>query len=270
MSTQKRATGSELLGHRMILGGPTCAVIMNDWLADTGTWDSCERYLDRARVSWCFADLRGYGRSRGLDGPYSADQAATDVVALADQIGLDRFVIVGHSMSSIVALRLAQTLPDRIIRAIVVTPPPMEGGAPAEIIASAKSLAVADDDGRTVALRQMWGSRLSESWISAKVEQWRSSSASAAVTAYVEMFMKVGLPDRDRRIQVPVVAITGEADPNQMMRSSQVGNNLASFCQDLSIVPLSGCGHYPMQEIPPLFATVMERLITEGTLPEVD
>ena len=263
-SVEKRDPAS-LIGHRTLPGGPTTAIVMNDWLADTGTWAACEAYLDRQRVSWLFADLRGYGRSRYFSGPYSADQAVADMVALANYAGADKFVIIGHSMSSIAALRMAQLHPDRLLRAILITPPPVVGGAPPEVVAQAKAMALASDDERLAALRMMWGDRLSDAWIAAKAAQWRASSVPGAVAAYTEMFMTEGLRDRDHAIDIPVIAVTGEGDPNEMMRSGPVRAALAPICRSLEIIPLHDSGHYPMQEVPPLFATLIERIAAGST-----
>ena len=115
------------LGHELVGVGPLRVVILNDWMADTSTWDGARGYLDGARFCFAFADLRGYGRSRDRGGAFTVIEAAADVVALADALAWDRFAIVGHSMSTLVALHLAQHHGDRIAAAVVITPPPPSG-----------------------------------------------------------------------------------------------------------------------------------------------
>jgi pimeloyl-ACP methyl ester carboxylesterase len=58
-------------------------------------------------------DLPGHGRSGGVARRSIAARAA-DVLALADALGLDRFVAAGHSMGGAVALQLALDAPGRI------------------------------------------------------------------------------------------------------------------------------------------------------------
>ena len=96
------------LGHELFGSGPKRVVIVNDWLCDTSTWDGARAFLDGARFTFAFADLRGYGKSRERAGAFTIDEAASDVLALADALGWARFSIVGHSMSALVALHLAQ------------------------------------------------------------------------------------------------------------------------------------------------------------------
>lgn len=250
------------IGHTRIGNGPIRVIITNDWLGDTTTWNQCQQYLDTTDISWVFADLRGYGGSRYMPGPFNATQAASDIVALADQLGWERFVTVGHSMSTIVSLHLAQQQPDRIDRAILITPPPPQGGAPEEVLSGAKEIAMGDDALRKEALKQMWGTRLPDAWIAYKVNRWREAAEPHAVAAYVDMFARDGLPDRERRIYRPVIAIAGADDPNPLMRSALVSSALRPICTRLRVQSLEQSGHYPMQELPPLFAKVVQEAVT--------
>ena len=71
------------------------------------------------------------------------------------------------------------------------------------------------------------------------------------------------LPDRGSRVACPVLAITGEQD-TEIMRSAAVTRLLAPLCERRLVVPLPGCGHYPMQECPPLLVACVERFLAGG------
>src|SRR5687768_6181258 len=47
-------------------------------------------------------DLRGRGASRDLPGPSSIGQHAVDLIDLADELGIERFVLAGHSLGAFV------------------------------------------------------------------------------------------------------------------------------------------------------------------------
>jgi pimeloyl-ACP methyl ester carboxylesterase len=68
-------------------------------------------------------DVRGHGRSEPpKDGNYTIAAIAGDIAAVVDTLGLDRFVLVGHSMGGGVALAYAGNYPDRVAGLVLVDP----------------------------------------------------------------------------------------------------------------------------------------------------
>ncbi|MDW8157925.1 MAG: alpha/beta fold hydrolase [Bacteroidia bacterium] len=59
-------------------------------------------------------DLRGYGRSINLPGPYTIEQSVQDVLAIMDSLGLSHFFVVGYSKGGLVAQQLATHYPYRV------------------------------------------------------------------------------------------------------------------------------------------------------------
>jgi len=82
----------------------------------TDSWRSFEPVAERlaTRFRVVAPSQRGHGRSdKPVDGYRTRDFAA-DAIALADALGLERFVLVGHSMGSVNGLRVAIDHPDRV------------------------------------------------------------------------------------------------------------------------------------------------------------
>jgi 3-oxoadipate enol-lactonase len=257
----ERARRNTMIGHDELGAGANPVVVLNDWMSDTSSWDSARAYLDGARFTWTFADLRGYGRSRHIAGAFTVEEAAGDVLELADARGLRQFAVIGHSMSTLVALHLAQHAPDRIERAVVLTPPPPTGfGADDATLAALVGLARADEEVRVDAWRTRYGSRLSEGWARFKAERWSATSEREAVAGYATMFARRGLPDPVAKVRCPVLAVTGEQD-REIMRKAAVTKLFAPLCEQLTVTPLAECGHYPMQEAPPLLVAIVERFL---------
>lgn len=245
------------LGHERV-GAGAPVIVLNDWICDTSTWDDARRYLDTTRFTWVFADLRGYGRSLAQTGAFTVTEAAGDVLALATANGFQKFAIVGHSMSTLVALHLAQHHGARVERAVVVTPPPPGGfGADDAMLEAQRALARGDAALRARGLYRMWGDRMPEGWTRFKAERWLATSSPDAAAGYVAMFSRDGLPAPTAPVDVPVLAVTGEED-FEPMRSAAVAKSLGAFCRKLTVVALPDCGHYPMQEMPPRFVAVVE------------
>jgi pimeloyl-ACP methyl ester carboxylesterase len=258
----KRAEANvQLLGHETIGVGALRAIVMNDWMADTSTWDPARPYLDLEEFTWVFADLRGYGRSKTLPGPFDLQQSVTDILTLADHLWWSKFSIVGHSMSTLVAMHLGQRHADRIEGAALLTPVPPAGfGADEARLEAFRAIAFFDDGQREESLDQRWGNRLSKGWVKFKAARWRSTSSPDAVAAYTDMFAKEGLPDPKAHINVPVLAITGEEDM-EVMRGATVSKLLGPIAKTLTVVPFAQCSHYPMQELPPLTVAAVERFL---------
>lgn len=71
-------------------------------------------------------DLRGRGGSSDISGPWGMDSHVSDVIAILDAEGIERGVLVGHSMGAFVAVLAAVQHPDRIRGLVLV-----DGGIPA-------------------------------------------------------------------------------------------------------------------------------------------
>lgn len=82
----------------------------------------------------CIAiDLRGHGDSNAPSASYAVDDMADDVVALSNILGVDDFVLVGHSMSGKVALALASRQPAGLQSLLLISPsPPVPEPIPAD------------------------------------------------------------------------------------------------------------------------------------------
>jgi 3-oxoadipate enol-lactonase len=254
-------TDAHVLGHDLAGSGPRGVIVLNDWMCDTSTWDCARAYLDLERFSWAFTDLRGYGRSRGRNGAFTALEAATDVLTLAGALGWSRFSVVGHSMSTLVAVHLAQHHADRIDRVVLITPPPPAGfGADDASMQPSRELARADEATRAAALEQRFGQRLSRGWSAYKAARWYATADPEASATYVAMFARDGVPQKDARISIPVLAITGEMDAPPMRRDAVLAS-LGPLCARLEVTALSEVGHYPMQEMPPRTVALVEQFL---------
>jgi pimeloyl-ACP methyl ester carboxylesterase len=103
--------------------GPGLPVLFVHGLAgDSEMWRAQVDHVRRTRRG-VLLDLRGHGRS-GLasGGDYSMPAMASDVLAVADALGLKRFVLVGHSMGGAVVLAASAAAPDRVAALLFADP----------------------------------------------------------------------------------------------------------------------------------------------------
>lgn len=98
------------------------SVVLVHGFSDNGLcWSAVARALEDA-YDLVLPDMRGHGLSARAGATPEVDMAA-DVAALIDHLGLDRPVLVGHSMGAMVSYQVAVRFPERI-RALVLEDPP--------------------------------------------------------------------------------------------------------------------------------------------------
>jgi 3-oxoadipate enol-lactonase len=95
--------------------GAPVVVLSNSLGATRNMWDpQVPGLAERFRV--VTYDTRGHGESPAPDGPYSLDDLVDDLVALLDEVGVQRAHVAGLSLGGMMAMRLAVREPDRLDR----------------------------------------------------------------------------------------------------------------------------------------------------------
>jgi pimeloyl-ACP methyl ester carboxylesterase len=100
--------------------GDPPALLLHGWLDNAGSFAPLARQLPGRRL-WV-PDLPGHGRSghRPAGTWYHFIDYVSDVMALAQALGLERFDLVGHSMGGAVATLLAAAYPERVRRLVLI------------------------------------------------------------------------------------------------------------------------------------------------------
>jgi pimeloyl-ACP methyl ester carboxylesterase len=103
--------------------GGACLIAIHGITASHLTWQLVADALPGVRI--VAPDLRGRGRSHALPPPYGMQQHADDVEAVVAALGIERAVVVGHSMGAFVAAVFAAQHPHRVAGLVLV-----DGGVP--------------------------------------------------------------------------------------------------------------------------------------------
>lgn len=96
-------------------------VFIHGWACERSLWGL---QLDALSSSYrCVAiDLRGRGESDPVP-PFDTSTAADDVAAVMDELGLERAIIVGHSLGGLVALLFASRHSQKVLGTVLIDPP---------------------------------------------------------------------------------------------------------------------------------------------------
>lgn len=94
--------------------GDSPVVFVHAFGGNTTHWAAQLEHLRKIRRGVAL-DLRGHGLSQPpADGDYGMESMAGDVDAVANKIGLQKFILVGHSMGGTVAIAYAGLHPERV------------------------------------------------------------------------------------------------------------------------------------------------------------
>lgn len=82
-------------------------VLLHGFCGSSAYWEKVLPLLAEQYRVIC-PDLRGHGSTDAPMGAYTIEQMADDVVGLMEELGIEKYTLLGHSMGGYVALSLAQ------------------------------------------------------------------------------------------------------------------------------------------------------------------
>jgi len=215
-------------------------------------------------------DLRGYGETDKPASGYDKRTMANDIIALLDELGVGRIVLVGHDRGARVATRFAKDHPDRLDRLVVMD------NVPTRVVARSMNAQIA---------RAYWFFAfhlvpdLPEALIAGREEIWLRHFFSDwcfnphAITGtdfdhYVAAYRAPGavrgamadyranaednaqdMVDADVKIACPVLSLWG-ADFGAVGKSFDMEAVWAEMADDLRTAAIQQCGHLPHEEQP--------------------
>ena len=236
----------------------------------TGAASDFEDYIEPlAELGWHVVapDLRGHGRSSKPtdEAAYGFELFAGDLVRLADDLGWDRFVLLGHSMGGMIAQVLTLDAAERVDALILmdtghgsltVDPALLELAvttAREQGIGVVADFMAANDDGPLAS--DAWRRKVAED-PSYKERGDRNLRASSPAM-FAAMIQRISsTPDRLPElpaIAVPTLVLVGEEDAPFLGASRRMAETIPGA--RLEVLP--GGGHSPQFEAPEAWLAVM-------------
>ena len=203
-------------------------------------------------------DLRGHGESTGPDPglhAYDVDAFADDVLAVVDASGIDRPVVVGHSLGALVAIECAAR-EGATRAAVAVDPAPILEGRGKEHFAQRTAAVAADQDG-TWRAAYVEGLLLPTDTVRRADTVARMAAVPAAVAA--ASWRAIATFDGTAalgRVRVPLLVIG----------SGRVERGLRDACPGITIGMTVGAGHFNQLEVPDQVNPMIERFLAVNDL----
>jgi pimeloyl-ACP methyl ester carboxylesterase len=251
-------------------------VLLHGFAASVFSWRKVMEPLSEAGMVVAF-DRPGFGLTeRPMPGewdgesPYSPEAQADLTVALLDELGIDRAVLVGHSAGGTIALLTALRYPERV-EALVLedaavyenagTPewigpllrtPPMGRLGPLLV----RSLTLWGE----AAIRTAWSDpdKITVELISGYKKPLQAENWDRALWELVLASHPLGLEERLDEVSVPALVITGELDRIVPTRNSE---RLAAELPAAELVVIPDCGHVPHEECPGEFVEAVREFV---------
>ena len=99
--------------HYTISGSGPAVVLLHGFLEDLSMWDELESELSRKnRV--IRIDLLGHGQTENQGEVHRMEDQARMVKAVLEELKIDRYTVIGHSMGGYIALALAELYPKSV------------------------------------------------------------------------------------------------------------------------------------------------------------
>ena len=251
------------LGHCRVGNGPIAGVVLHEWLGDHVNWEQVLPYLDPTRHSFVFMDLRGYGWSRGMSGAYTLDEAVADVLRTADELAITRFHLVGHSMSGLVAQKIALQAPGRIQSVTLFSPVPPTGFRADETALKALNAVIDEDEAAGRAITARTSSRYGAGWLRRKLAIARAAGTVEAMRGYLRMFTTSAITDGTHGLTAPLHVVTGALDI-PFYRGEPLRNAFSLAYPSVTFETIEDAGHYSMLETPVRVASIIEKQVAAG------
>lgn len=260
ISQKPKSPTPELLGYRLVGTGKEKVAVMHNWFCDCTSYDPMIPYLDTERFTYAFIDIRGYGHSKHLAGRYTVQEAAEDVLSLIKFLEWEQFHVVGHSMSGMIAQKIALDYFSRIKSVVALTPVPASGASPpSEVMLFLKEAARFNEDIAIECIHLATSHRYSHVFAEIMVSTWYSCSTPEARVGYLNMFSTTDFSSSVKGLKTPMQVVFAEHDSEgyeELMR-----NTFLTWYPNAQMECCPGSGHFPMQETPPYIACLIEKFL---------
>jgi pimeloyl-ACP methyl ester carboxylesterase len=234
--------------------GDPALVLVHGWSCDRSYWNEQIEYLG-AQYRLVLVDLAGHGDSGSSRKEYTMTAFGADVAAVVEQLGLQRIVLVGHSMGGDVIVDAARLLPGRVAGLVWVDDYKSLGAASSDAQIDAFVTKFRRDfRGTTISfVRGMFGPDADPALVERVARDMASAPPAIALSAMRNSFGNARhVPAALAALKLPVIAINSDREPTD--HESLARHGVKAF-----VLPDSG--HFPMLEDPARFNRTLDSMV---------
>jgi pimeloyl-ACP methyl ester carboxylesterase len=201
-------------------------------------------------------DLRGHGESDAPSERYTVRRFAEDIASTCTQLGIERPVVIGHSLGGLVALDLASAYPGLVGAAVLIDSPLLPDGGRAEVVRDlVAGLRGRDPDSALrvyfAGLFGPYDDAAMRSWI---LDQAVLTEPHVTSSLWEESIVSWHDEAALRRCRVPLLYIDAGTPNADLARA-------VDMCSGLMIARTIGSGHFSPLMVPEQVNAVLERFL---------
>lgn len=256
MSVLMDSQGLTATGVRLVGQGARKVILVHGWMAGSALFEPLHESLDGERFTYAFMDCRGYGLLRDSPGPFSVQQIADDMLALADTLGWQAFSVLGHSMAGMAAQLLMASAPQRLERVVLLATVPASGAVLSAERHTLLDEAMHNAQARRALISANVGHCRSRPWLDELLALSLATTCPKVMQAYLKSWAGEGFARRVKGALTPTLVLVGERDPGSTVATMTA--TVMDWFPRARLHVLEGVGHYPMYEAPAILARVLE------------
>jgi pimeloyl-ACP methyl ester carboxylesterase len=272
VEVEHRYVDARGLRMHVALAGPEGGdpvVLVHGWPQHWWIWRGVIPALIDAGYRCICPDLRGHGWSEAPPDGYEKEQFADDVLAALDELGVERFKLIGHDWGGFASFLIALREPERVERLLalsIIHPWIRRQGGPIDLIkgllgASYQFVIASPVLGRQMVQRTPFiktalsrGSAhgLPDDVSRAYADRWKEPARAGATVAIYRAFLLrelnaiLGGRYGGQRLTVPTVLVYGDSDP--VIGAERLAD-WEEHADDMRVTEIEG-GHFLPDEQP--------------------
>ncbi|WP_406223827.1 alpha/beta fold hydrolase [Streptomyces canus] len=216
-------------------------------------------YLDGTRFSYAFMDARGFGDAIDVEGSYTCDEIASDVLLLADSLGWREFSLIGHSLGGMPVQQVVLKAPERVRKLVGLSPAPANGLGIPDAAYPLLAEAAHKVENRRIIIDSSTGGKLSPHWVASWAEQSMKAVGPDAFRGYLDSVNTTDFSAEITGAPLPALVVVGENDP--ATNADAMNQTWMRHYPSGQLAVIGNAGHHQMVETPIALATLVERFL---------
>jgi pimeloyl-ACP methyl ester carboxylesterase len=246
--------------HYEVFGHGRPVIFLHGWLGSWRYWfPTMERVAENFRT-YSF-DFWGFGESRRKDTNESIQNYSDQVIRFLDELGIDRVLLVGHSMGGMVALKTAINHPRRVSRVAAVGAP-IVGDSLSWLLKLTDRPIMADAFARVPWFRRFMFSQFLGETNDPHVHEILDDSVKSSSTTLrnaVGSMWRTDLRPELPRLTVPTLIVHGGRDAIVHPNQADLFDNIPSA----EVVVMPESRHFPFLDEADLFNDILLRFLKQ-------